>query len=67
MDLLDSPPVILLPKGIVVNTTEVYAEVASHSVLPTEKIWRYWHGKSASAASTSANPVSFADLAVLFL
>lgn len=48
MDLLDAPPVILLPKGIVVNTKDVYAEVASHAVLPTEKIWRYWHGKSAA-------------------
>lgn len=49
MDLLDAPPVILLPKGIVVNAKEVYAEVASHPVLPVEKIWRYWHGKSAAA------------------
>jgi hypothetical protein len=49
MDELTGPPVILLPKGIVVNTKEVYAEVASHSILPTEKIRRYWHGKSAAA------------------
>ncbi|KAH8171767.1 hypothetical protein LIA77_08534 [Sarocladium implicatum] len=42
MDLLDAPPIIL-PKGIVVNTTDVYAEVASFPVLPVEKIRRYWH------------------------
>ena len=46
MDLLDVPPIIL-PKGIVVNTTDVYAEVASFPVIPVENIRRYWHGKSA--------------------
>jgi hypothetical protein len=38
-------PVIpmILPKGIVVNTKEVYKEVAAFSVLPEEKIKSYWH------------------------
>ncbi len=38
---------MLLPKGIVENTAEVYAEVASYAVVPPEKIWEHWHGTSA--------------------
>ncbi|TPX19009.1 uncharacterized protein E0L32_011326 [Thyridium curvatum] len=34
---------MLLPKGLVENTAEVYAEVASYPVIPPEKIYEYWH------------------------
>jgi hypothetical protein len=35
---------MLLPKGLVVNTEDIYKEVASYPVVPPEKIWEYWHG-----------------------
>jgi hypothetical protein len=35
---------MLLPKGLVGNTAEIYAEVASYPVVPPEKIWQYWNG-----------------------
>ncbi|KAK0628632.1 hypothetical protein B0T17DRAFT_160373 [Bombardia bombarda] len=34
---------MLLPKGFVENTREIYAEVASYPVVPPEKIWQYWN------------------------
>jgi len=33
-----------LPKGIVENTDQVYAEVASLPVVPIDQIRKYWHG-----------------------
>ncbi|KAK3943147.1 hypothetical protein QBC46DRAFT_48673 [Diplogelasinospora grovesii] len=30
-------------EGIVENTREIYAEVASYSVVPPEKIWQFWN------------------------
>jgi hypothetical protein len=38
------PLPMILPKGIVVNTKDVYKEVASFPVLPNDKIRGYWHG-----------------------
>lgn len=35
---------MILPKGIVVNSPEVYAEVAAHTVIPPEKLREYWQG-----------------------
>jgi len=35
---------MILPKGILENTREIYAEVASYPVVPPEKIWQYWNG-----------------------
>jgi len=35
---------MLLPKGIVENTSEIYAEVAGYPVVPPEKICEYWNG-----------------------
>lgn len=35
---------MLLPEGIVVNSSDIYKEVASYTVIPPEKIWQYWHG-----------------------
>ncbi|KAK3338634.1 hypothetical protein B0T25DRAFT_72297 [Lasiosphaeria hispida] len=34
---------MILPKGILENTSEIYAEVASYPVVPPEKIWQYWN------------------------
>ncbi|KAK3330897.1 hypothetical protein B0H66DRAFT_79112 [Apodospora peruviana] len=34
---------MLLPRGIVENTNEIYAEIASYPVVPPEKIWQYWN------------------------
>lgn len=36
----------MLPKGFVGNTAEIYAEVASFDVIPTDKLCKYWRGKS---------------------
>lgn len=35
---------MILPKGIVINTTSIYKEVASYPTIPADKIWEYWHG-----------------------
>lgn len=35
---------MLLPKGIVENTREIYKEVASYPIVPPEKLWQYWNG-----------------------
>ncbi|KAG5945897.1 hypothetical protein E4U53_006666 [Claviceps sorghi] len=40
---MDSRVPMILPKGILVNTTTIYQEVASYSVVPAAKIWEYWH------------------------
>jgi hypothetical protein len=34
---------MILPKGILENTREIYAEVASYPIVPPEKIWQYWN------------------------
>ncbi|KAJ2895284.1 hypothetical protein MKZ38_006723 [Zalerion maritima] len=34
---------MILPKGIVVNSSDIYAEVASYPTVPPEKIGEYWH------------------------
>ncbi|TWU74406.1 hypothetical protein ED733_003129 [Metarhizium rileyi] len=34
---------MILPKGIVTNTTDIYKEVASYQIIPADKIWEYWH------------------------
>jgi hypothetical protein len=36
---------MILPKGIVVNTKDIYKEVANFPVLPNDKLWEYWRGK----------------------
>jgi hypothetical protein len=38
---------MILPKGIVVNTSWIYDEVASQPVVPPEKINKYWKGIAA--------------------
>ncbi|KAI5464526.1 hypothetical protein BGZ63DRAFT_421544 [Mariannaea sp. PMI_226] len=34
---------MILPKGIVINTNNIYREVAGFSTIPTSKVWEYWH------------------------
>lgn len=34
---------MMLPKGIVINTTNIYKEVANYPTVPADKIWEYWH------------------------
>jgi hypothetical protein len=36
---------MILPKGIVVNSSNIYKEVADFSLVPPDKVWEYWHGK----------------------
>lgn len=38
---------MILPKGIVINTKNIYKEVADFPVVPPDKVWEYWHGISA--------------------
>jgi hypothetical protein len=36
---------MILPKGIVVNSSNIYKEVADFPLVPPDKVWEYWHGK----------------------
>ncbi|QUC20060.1 uncharacterized protein UV8b_04301 [Ustilaginoidea virens] len=40
---MDSGVPMILPKGIVINNSSIYKEVASFSIVPADKIWEYWH------------------------
>ncbi|KPM38794.1 hypothetical protein AK830_g7785 [Neonectria ditissima] len=40
---MDSGVPMILPKGIVMNTKNIYKEVADYSVVPPDKVWEYWH------------------------
>lgn len=42
--IMDPGAPMILPKGIVINTTNIYKEVAGYSIIPADKIWEYWHG-----------------------
>ncbi len=35
---------MILPKGFVENTDEVYAEVAAYSIIPADELIKYWKG-----------------------
>ena len=37
---------MILPKGIVVNTEDVYNEIASHKLVPFDRVWQVWRGES---------------------
>jgi hypothetical protein len=52
---MDPMLAMLLPKGIMVNTSDIYKEVASYPVVPPEKIWEYWHGTEAYHRASSAS------------
>ncbi|KAF7547361.1 hypothetical protein G7046_g9029 [Stylonectria norvegica] len=34
---------MMLPKGIVVNSANIYKEVADYARVPPDKVWEYWH------------------------
>lgn len=34
---------MMLPKGIVINTTSIYDEVANYSIVPSDRVWEFWH------------------------
>lgn len=36
---------MILPKGIVINSKNIYKEVADFPLVPPDKVWEYWHGK----------------------
>ncbi|POR35824.1 Uncharacterized protein TPAR_03976 [Tolypocladium paradoxum] len=40
---MESSAPMTLPKGIVINTTNIYKEVASYPTVPADMIWEYWH------------------------
>lgn len=44
---MDPSQFMLLPKGFVTNSEDIYKEVASYPVVPPEKIREYWGGKRA--------------------
>jgi hypothetical protein len=37
---------MILPKGFVINSDDIYKEVASYPKVPPEKIKEYWSGES---------------------
>ncbi|RGP67853.1 hypothetical protein FSPOR_5688 [Fusarium sporotrichioides] len=34
---------MILPKGIVTNSENIYKEVADFPIVPPDKVWKYWH------------------------
>ncbi|KAF7546339.1 hypothetical protein G7Z17_g8516 [Cylindrodendrum hubeiense] len=40
---MDSGPPMILPKGIVINSKNIYKEVADYAIVPPDKVWEYWH------------------------
>ncbi|KAG5921252.1 hypothetical protein E4U42_005921 [Claviceps africana] len=57
---MDSGVPMILPKGILVNTTSIYQEVASYPVVPAAKIWEYWHARERELGSTNAGKLTCA-------
>lgn len=41
---------MILPKGFVTNSEDIYKEVASYPVVPPEKIREYWGGEWSPSA-----------------
>lgn len=50
---MDAAGLMILPKGIVTNTKDIYKEVADYSVVPPDKVWKYWHGMIDLLTSTT--------------
>ncbi|KAJ6786776.1 hypothetical protein PWT90_03117 [Aphanocladium album] len=44
---MDSLGPMMLPKGILMNASTVYDEVAGYSTLPSDKVHKYWHDPTA--------------------
>ncbi|KIL91933.1 hypothetical protein FAVG1_04337 [Fusarium avenaceum] len=40
---MDQSMPMILPKGIVVNSSNIYKEVADFPLVPPDKVWEYWH------------------------
>ncbi|CAM1501715.1 Fc.00g036990.m01.CDS01 [Cosmosporella sp. VM-42] len=40
---MDAGMPMILPKGIVVNSNNIYKEVANYPIVPPDKVWEYWH------------------------
>ncbi|KAF4445701.1 hypothetical protein F53441_10575 [Fusarium austroafricanum] len=40
---MDSNVPMILPKGIVINSKNIYKEVADFPLVPPDKVWEYWH------------------------
>lgn len=40
---MDSSVPMILPKGIVINSKNIYKEVANFPLVPPAKVWEYWH------------------------
>ncbi|ENH65564.1 hypothetical protein FOC1_g10006950 [Fusarium oxysporum f. sp. cubense race 1] len=40
---MDSNMPMILPKGIVINSKNIYKEVADFPLVPPDKVWEYWH------------------------
>lgn len=38
------PEMTILPKGIVVNTKQIYDEIAGHDLVPKDRVWEIWRG-----------------------
>lgn len=47
---MDPSLLMLLPKGIVTNNTDIYDEVASYPTVPPDKVYEYWHGMYAAGS-----------------
>jgi hypothetical protein len=41
---MDNADHVALPKGIVVNTSTIYQEVANFPQVPPDQVWKYWRG-----------------------
>jgi hypothetical protein len=48
---MDSSMPMILPKGFVRNSDEIYQEVAKYPIIPPEKTREYWLGMLMSPAS----------------
>ncbi|KAM0307726.1 hypothetical protein HYE67_000595 [Fusarium culmorum] len=40
---MDPSMPMILPKGIVTNSENIYKEVADFPIVPPDKVWKYWH------------------------
>lgn len=50
---MDFAAPVLLPKGILTNTSTVYDEVAGYPIIPLDKVHKYWHGMIVTSVRSS--------------
>ncbi|CAH0016831.1 unnamed protein product, partial [Clonostachys rhizophaga] len=56
---MDNADHVALPKGIVVNTSTIYQEVANFPQVPPDQVWKYWkefYSKQANGAACRDQP-----------